>query len=75
MPTHLPVKLWNVYRNDVEGNGPRSPVAQVRARDRREALDKAVAKLGPDSRGWLYAYTVTGERAVAALPNHPGTGI
>ena len=69
MPTELPNKLWNVYRKDVDpfNTGPRAPVCQVRARDRREALNKAEAKFGPDSRGWLYTYTVTSERAVARL--------
>lgn len=71
MPTYLPIKLWNVYRKDtdVDAAGCRKPICQVFARDRREALNRAEDKFGPDSRGWLYAHTVTGERAAAKLKN------
>lgn len=71
MPTHLPNKVWNVYRKDIptRPDGTKAAVLQVRARDRREALTKAEDKLGPDSRGWLYVYTVTGEKAAMKLKN------
>jgi hypothetical protein len=57
---------WKIYRKDkpLRPDGTAEPIWQVEAADRRDALDKAETKFGPDSRGWLYAVKETTERRI-----------